>query len=356
MDWQMTLFQTLTQAPGVPGFEQPVRAIMRDYLGQSSQHLLEDHLGSIFGVHNGDTAGPKIMVAGHMDEVGFMVTQIDDAGFIHFQPLGGWWSQVLLAQRVEIITDYGAIPGVIGSTPPHLLSMDVRKKPVDMKKMFIDIGADNKQDARRIGVRPGQPIVPVCPFQVMANEKKLLAKAWDNRYGCALAIELSRELQQQKHPNVVYSGATVQEEVGLRGAATAAQLLSPDLFLALDASPAGGDIPHTKEEFGRIGDGVLLRILDKSMITHPGLRDYVLDTCETEKIKYQYYVSQGGTDAGRVHLSAKGVPSIVIGIAARYIHSHASIIHHDDYEQAKRLLITLIKNLDIKTLEQIKER
>ena len=119
-----------------------------------------------------------------MDEVGFMVTSINAKGLIRFQPLGGWWSQVLLAQRVEIMTDNGPVIGVIGSTPPHLLEEAQRSKPMDIKNMYIDIGADDKEDAEKIGVKPGQQIVPICPFTPMANKKKILAKAWDNRYGC----------------------------------------------------------------------------------------------------------------------------------------------------------------------------
>jgi putative aminopeptidase FrvX len=356
MSWQMELFKSLTEAPGVPGFEGPVRAIMNQHLSKYSEEVVKDNLGSIYGVRRGDETGPRIMVAGHMDEVGFLVTRIHEKGFIQFQTLGGWWSQVLLAQRVEIITEKGPVVGVISSIPPHLLSDEVRNKPMNIKKMFIDVGADNPNDAKSMGIKPGQPIVPVCPFTPMANNQKLMAKAWDNRYGCALAIELLKEIQHIEHPNVVYSGATVQEEVGLRGAATSANMIEPDLFIALDASPAGGDIPGAQEELGKLGDGVLMRILDRTMVTHPGLRDYVIDLCEAENIKYQYFVSPGGTDAGRVHTSGNGVPSLVIGIPARYIHSHASIIDKEDYEQAKKLLVTLIKRMDKDVLAEIKKR
>lgn len=355
MNWQMELFKALTEAPGVPGNEGPVRKIMEQHLTAYSEELIYDNLGSVFGIKTGDQNGPRIMVAGHMDEVGFMVTRINDKGFIQFQTLGGWWSQVLLAQRVEILTEQGPIPGVISSIPPHVLPDEARNKPMQIKNMFIDIGADNKEDAERIGIKPGQPIVPVCPFTVMANEQKIMAKAWDNRYGCALSIELLKEIQNESHPNIIFSGATVQEEVGLRGAATAANMIDPDLFIALDAS-AAGDIPGVSEGMGKLGDGLLMRILDRTMITLPGLRDYVIDLCEAEDIKYQFFISQGGTDAGRVHTSGKGVPSLVIGIPARYIHSHAAIIHKEDYEAAKKLLLALVKRMDHSTLEQIKKR
>jgi putative aminopeptidase FrvX len=328
---------------------------MKEELSLTTQELIYDHLGSVFGILRGNKEGPKIMVGGHMDEVSFLVTRITENGFIQFQTLGGWWSQVLLAQRVEIITKKGRIPGVISSIPPHNLPESMKAKPMDIKNMFIDVGADDQEDAIAMGISPGQPIVPVCPFTVMGNPKKLMAKAWDNRYGCALSLEMMKAMKDMPHPNIIYGGATVQEEVGLRGAATAAQMIEPDLFFAVDASPAG-DIPGVKDGMGKLGKGLLMRILDRTMITLPGLRDYMIDTAEELGIPYQFFVSQGGTDAGRVHVSGKGVPSAVIGIPARYIHSHAAIIHKDDYEAAKALLIALLKKIDHKALEVIKSR
>ena len=147
--------------------------------------------------------------------------------------------------------------------------------------MLIDIGADDREDAIKLGIQPGQPIVPVCPFTPMANKKKIMAKAWDNRYGCGLAIELLQEVQDETLPNILYSGATVQEEVGLRGAQTAANMIKPDLFYALDASPAN-DASGNKNEFGQLGKGTLLRIFDRTMVTHKGMREFILDTAETQ--------------------------------------------------------------------------
>ncbi|MDL4839390.1 M42 family metallopeptidase [Aquibacillus rhizosphaerae] len=345
------LFRTLTELPGAPGNEHHVRSFMKQELTKYSDDIIQDNLGGIFGVKNGK--GPKVMVAGHMDEVGFMVTQITKNGMLRFQPLGGWWSQVLLAQRVEIITEKGSVIGVIGSIPPHNLTPEQRKKPMEIKNMLIDIGADDENDAKRIGIKPGQQIVPVTPFTPMANDKKLLAKAWDNRYGCGLSIELLKEVQGVELPNQLYSGATVQEEVGLRGAQVASNMINPDIFYALDASPAN-DMSGDDNEFGQLGKGALLRIFDRSMITHKGMREFVLDMAESNKIPYQYFISQGGTDAGRVHISNQGVPSAVVGVCSRYIHTHASMIHVDDYAAAKELIVKLVKATDANTLEQIK--
>lgn len=346
------LFINLTELQGAPGNEQLVRTFMRKELEKYSDEVIQDNLGGVFGVKNGE--GPKVMVAGHMDEVGFMVTQITKNGMIRFQTLGGWWNQVLLAQRVQVMTDHGPVVGVIGSIPPHNLTPEQRKKPMEVKNMLIDIGADDKEDAEEIGVKPGQQIVPLTPFTPMANEKKILAKAWDNRYGCGLSIELLKELQNETVPNQLYSGATVQEEVGLRGAQVAANMIKPDIFYALDASPAN-DAQGDEKEFGHIGKGALLRIFDRTMITHRGMREFILDTAESNNIPYQFFVSQGGTDAGRVHISNDGVPSAVVGICSRYIHTSASIIHVDDYAAAKELLVKLVKQTDQNMVDQIRQ-
>ncbi|MEJ8777885.1 M42 family metallopeptidase [Pseudogracilibacillus sp. ICA-222130] len=349
----LEMFRTLTELQGAPGDEVRVREFMATELETYADELVYDNLGSVFGVRHGE--GPRVMVAGHMDEVGFMITQITENGMLRFQPLGGWWNQVMLAQRVQIMTDKGIITGVIGSIPPHLLTEAVRAKPMEIKNMLIDIGADDREDALAIGVKPGDTVVPICPFTPMANEKKIMAKAWDNRYGCGLAIELLKEVHGEKLPNTLYAGATVQEEVGLRGAQTAANMIKPDIFYALDASPAN-DMSGDKEQFGQLGKGTLLRIQDRTMITHHGMRDFILDTAESNHIPYQYFVSPGGTDAGRVHTANDGVPSAVIGICSRYIHTSSSIIHVDDYAAAKELLVTLVKKTDKATVDAIRQR
>ncbi|HLR22428.1 MAG TPA: M42 family metallopeptidase [Pseudogracilibacillus sp.] len=349
----LNMFQTLTELQGAPGNEKRVRDYMTGELKKYSDEIINDNLGSVFGIKKGK--GPRVMVAGHMDEVGFMVTQITENGMIRFQTLGGWWNQVMLAQRVQVMTKEGIIPGVIASTPPHLLTPEQRKKPMEVKEMLIDIGADDREDAKKIGVEPGDAILPVCPFTPMANEKKILAKSWDNRYGCGLSIELLKELQHDTLPNELYSGATVQEEVGLRGAQSAANMIKPDIFYALDASPAN-DTTGDKDAFGQLGEGALVRIFDRTMITHHGMRDFVLDTAKTNDIPYQYYISQGGTDAGRVHTSGDGVPSAVIGICSRYIHTAASMIHVDDYAAAKELIVNLVKNTDQSAVDTIRQK
>ncbi|MFB5266102.1 M42 family metallopeptidase [Paenibacillus enshidis] len=350
----LELFKTLTEFPAVPGHERALRAWVKERMSAYTDEFVQDHLGSLFGVVRGNEQGPKVMVAGHFDEVGFIVNGITDTGMIRFQPVGGWWSQAVLSQRLQVIAPGGPVIGVVGSTPTHLLDDAARSKPVDMKAMYLDIGADSRADVEKLGIVPGLQIVPVCEFTPLANPKKIMAKAWDNRYGVGLAIELLEAIHKEKLPNTLFTGATVQEEVGLRGARTAANLIQPDIFFALDCS-AANDMTGDKNAYGHLGQGALLRVFDPTMITHRGLLEYVKDTADTHNIKYQYFISPGGTDAGQVHVSGKGVPSTVIGICGRYIHTSSSIIHTDDYDAAKELIITLVKNLDRTTLNTIIE-
>lgn len=356
MDKQtLQMFKQLTEFPAVSGFERELRQFVKEKMEPYTDEFVQDRLGGLFGVIRGDESGPKMMVAGHFDEVGFMTTGITEQGLIRFQPLGGWFSQVVLAQRLHIITDQGPIVGVVGSTPTHLLSPEQRNKPVDIKSMYIDIGADDRAEAEQMGLRPGLQIVPICEFTPMANPKKIMAKAWDNRYGVGLAIELLQAVHGEKLGGTLYSGATVQEELGLRGARTAAQLIQPDLFFGLDCS-AANDMTGDRNAFGHLGKGALLRIYDPTMFTHRGMIEYIQDTASTHQIPVQYFISAGGTDAGQVHVSGIGVPSSIIGICGRYIHTSSSIIHTDDYDAAKELLIKLVKGMNSSTYRTLLDR
>jgi endoglucanase len=355
-DATLRMLKDLTDANGIPGNEKEPREVMRRYIEPYADEVTTDALGGLIARKRGTADSPRIMVAGHLDEIGFMVTHIDDKGFLRFQTVGGWWEQVMLAQRVTVMTRKGNVPGVIGSKPPHVLSAEARKKPVDKKDMFIDIGASSREEALEFGVRPGDSVVPVCEFTVMKNEKLLMAKAWDNRIGCAIAIEILRQLQNGDHPNTVYAVGTVQEEVGLRGAKTAAYEISPDIGFSVDVGIAG-DTPGIteKEALAKLGKGPQILVYDGSMIAHKGLRDLVTDTAEELGIPYQFdYVAGGGTDAGAIHVTKSGVPSLAVSVATRYIHSHAAILHRDDFENAVKLLTAVIRRLDAETIAELK--
>lgn len=355
LDETLTMLKELTDARGVPGNEREVREVMKKYIEPLADELSTDGLGSLIAKKIGQADGPKIMVAGHLDEVGFMVTSIDNKGFLRFQTVGGWWSQVMLAQRVTIVTSKGDVTGVIGSKPPHILPAEARKKTIEIKDMFIDIGASSREEALGWGVKPGDMVVPYFEFTVMNNEKMLLAKAWDNRIGLAIAIKVLEGLKNENHPNTVYAVGTVQEEVGLRGAKTAAQMIEPDIGIAVDVG-IPGDTPGVteKDALSKLGDGPQIILYDASMVSHKGLRDFVTNTADELNIPYQFdSVPGGGTDAGSIHLTYKGVPALSITIATRYIHSHAGILHRDDFENAVKLITAVIKRLDNDTVAKI---
>ena len=352
MDQTEALLKEITEVPGVPGYESEVRAVIRRHL-EAVTTIEQDRIGSIICKKVGLADSPKVMLAGHMDEIGFMVKLITEEGFIKFVPLGGWWDQVMLAQRVVIKTAKGDVFGVIGAKPPHVLSPEERKKLVEKKDMYIDIGATSREEVKERGVRPGDPIIPVSDFAILANPKTYMAKAWDDRVGCALFIQAIQRLTKEPHPNTVYGVGTVQEEVGLRGAKTSAHIISPDVAIILEVDIAG-DVPGIKPEESNIklGKGPSLLVYDARMIPNLRLRDLVIETAEELGIPLQFSAMEGGaTDGGMIHIHAGGVPTVVIGVPTRHIHSHVGIMHRDDYDNALKLIVALIKKLDQATVQ-----
>jgi endoglucanase len=350
MDQTEKLLMELSEAHGVPGHEIEVRNLVRRYL-EGIGHIDQDRIGSLICRHGEN--GPRVMIAGHMDEIGFMVNHITEEGFLKFLPLGGWWDQVLLGQRVVVKTRMGDIFGVIGAKPPHMLSQEERKKLVEIKEMYIDIGATSRKEAEDSGVRVGDPVVPEASFRVLANKKVYMGKAFDDRVGVALMIETMRHFSTAHHPNRIYGVATVMEEVGLRGAKTSADLVNPDVAIILE-SDICGDVPGIKPEEStiKLGKGATLVLLEARLIPNLKFRDLVIDTANAIGVPLQFSAFLGGaTDGGQIHLHGAGVPTVVIGVPARHIHSHTSIIHRDDYDSALRLLIKVIERLDEETVK-----
>ena len=350
MDRTLEYLKELVDAHGVPGFEDDVATVMKKQL-KGVGTFSKDRLGSFICEKVGDAKGPRVMLAGHLDEVGFLVRSVTKEGFVKFLPLGGWWGHVVLAQRLVIKTRKGDVAGVVGSKPPHEIREEERRKVFEIKDLFIDVGASSGWDVRKhLDIRPGDAIVPESPFTIMANPDLLLAKAWDNRIGCALAAEVVRRLQGVPHPNTLYAVGTVQEEVGMRGAQTSAFKIQPDVGLALDVGIAH-DTPGADGD-EKLGGGPLIVVYDSSAIPSRGLLDLVVETAKKLRIPLQFEaVERGGTDAGRIHLNGQGVPTLSMGVPARYIHSHVSIISRKDFELAVKLLVALVKRLDRRTVD-----
>lgn len=345
--------KTLTGLHGAPGFEDKVREYMKKELSEYADEIIQDGLGGIFAVKKSTKENaPKVLVAAHMDEVGFMVTALMDNGFIKFTPLGGWASDVLLSQRFSVRTSEDEeITGVIGSVPVHFRRGG--SKETKIEDMLLDVGADSKEELLEMGINLGDSIVPEVDFKVLKNDKKLLAKAWDNRYGCLIAIEALESLKDTELDCDLYIGANVQEEVGLRGAKASTHMIDPDIAFVVDCSPAN-DMMGKKDDLGKIGEGTLIRLFDRTMILAPRMREFLLETAKESDAKYQYYHSPGGTDAGSIHTSNNGVPSAVVGICSRYIHTANSIINYEDYLHAHNLLTSLIKKVNTDTVDKIR--
>lgn len=348
---RIKLLQVLVDAFGPSGFEREVATIITKTMRPIADEITIDKLGSIHFAKKGNSDRPKILLAGHIDEVGFIVSGITKEGCLKINPLGGWWSQVLLGQKVIIRTRKdNRYFGVIGAKPPHLLEPDERKKVVELKDMFIDVGASSEEDIKEMGIRIGDPIIPDSSFQLIRNGKLAAAKAFDDRLGAFIAMEVIRQLKEGKidHPNTVIGAATVQEEVGLRGARTTAHVIEPEIGFALEVDIAG-DTPGIKPEeaASKLGKGPAISTMDRSMIPNQPLLEFVMKTAEKEKIPYQ--LSQmygGGTDAGIIHLDRAGCPSLVIGVPTRHIHSHTGILNLDDVDKTIDLLVAVAKRLD----------
>jgi len=351
----LNLLREMLESFGPAGFEREAATIIKKAVKPYADEVTADKLGSVIFSRKGTVERPKVLLAGHIDEVGFVVSGIEEkTGFLTFNPLGGWWDQVLLSQRVVVRTEKGDIQGVIAAKPPHLLPPEEQKKVVEKKTMYIDIGATSKKEAEEMGVKIGDPVVPWSPFSTIRNGKLGMGKAFDDRIGAFIAMEVVRKLAEEriKHPNTVYGAATVQEEVGARGAATVAHIVDPDVAIVLEVDIAG-DVPGVQpsEAPTGIGKGPSILTFDSSMIPNQPLKQFVIDTARKSKIPYQLsMVAAGGTDASRIHMSRAGCPSIVISVPTRHIHSHVGILSFEDVENAVKLTLELVKRLDKKTV------
>ncbi len=344
-DSSVSLLRSLTNAHSISGFEQEVADIFTSELAGKGD-FGKDRLGSVYCRSNLDKDAPNILVAGHMDEVGFRVQAITTSGYLTFVPVGGWWGHNLLAQPVEVKTRAGGkIPGVVASKPPHFLGKTEQGKVLELDAMFIDIAASSREEVAEWGIRIGDPIAPQSTFRETAHPHRYLAKAFDNRVGMAGAIEVGKELLATQSGLVV--AGTVQEEVGLRGARTLANVLKPAAAIVLECPPAD-DTPGQDKSLsqGELGKGVQIRLHDPSAIMDPILVETALRLAHDHKIPHQITVRRsGGTDAGGFHLSNEGIPSIVLGAPARYIHSHNAILDLRDYQAMLSLTKALAKEL-----------
>ncbi|NHK31695.1 MAG: M42 family metallopeptidase [Asgard group archaeon] len=359
-----------TNAFGPSGFELEVAKLVKDYVAPFADEVLQDKTGSVI-FKKGDK-GPKIMIAGHIDEIGFIISGISKEGYLTFNQLGGWWDQVLLSQRMIIKTRDGTkIKGIIIAKPPHILTPEDRTKVVTKDKMFVDVGCKSKKEVEALGIKLGDPAVPDSTFELLKRtqiikdedtKKKTkkevtlaIAKGFDDRIGAFIMAEALRRIKEENinHPNQVYGVATVQEEVGLRGARTSAQMIQPDLGIAIDVG-ISGDVPGVDKTTmtTEMSKGPLLLVADGSMLPNPNFKHFIIDVAKEIGVELQLgIIARGGTDAGVIHITGIGCPSVCLGIATRHIHSHNGILDLNDVEQCITLIVELIKRLDKETID-----
>jgi len=345
----------LSESFGPAGFERETAKIVKESVQPYSDEVTTDKLGSVIFKKEGSSERPKVLLAGHIDEVGFLISGIDkETGFLNFNPLGGWFDQVLLSQRVVVRTKKGDIHGVIAAKPPHILPEEEAKQVIKKENMFIDVGTTSYQETVDIGVRIGDPVVPWSPFMTIHGGKIALGKGFDDRIGALVAMEVVKRLSEGRaeHPNTVFGAATVMEEVGLRGAQTVAHVVAPDVALVLEVDIAG-DVPGIKpyQAPTKMGLGPTLCTFDASMIPNQALKEFMIHVAEEEKIPYQLsQIARGGTDGGRIHMDRTGCPSVVLGVPTRHIHSHVGMLSVQDLDNLVRLVTKAVKRLDGETV------
>jgi len=340
------LMGELADAPGPSGFEEAVRAIMVRELRPLSDNVSFDGLGSVIAKQGGN--GPRIMLDAHMDELGGVIRRVTPGGFLSMQMLGGWLDQALVDQRWVIIGRKGPVKAVTGIRDIHVVPADERTKVFAREGLYLDVGARNAAEVAALGIGPGDPVVPDAPFEVMAGGDRYLGKAWDDRVGCAVVIEALRRLRTQGHPNQLFVAATVQEEIGLRGARTAANLIKPDIGIAIEGGIAGDSIGRNPEETQAVlGGGPGIFLYDSSALPNRKFVALVDRVAAAAGIPLQHDLVQGyGDDSAAIQATAGGVPTVNLVVAARYTHAHNGIIDRADFDRMVTLVVGIIAKLD----------
>ncbi|MEX2263933.1 MAG: M42 family metallopeptidase [Bryobacteraceae bacterium] len=351
------LLEELTNAHGPSGFEGPVRAIARRELTPIANRIETDGLGSLIASIDGPAGSPRVMMAAHMDELGMIVKYITPEGFLKFQTLGGWLDQGLINQRFIVMTRKGPVAGVTGLKTPHVMGAEERVRLKRRDDIFLDVGAAGRADAEeRLGIRPGDPIAPDSRFAILNGSQLYVAKAWDDRVGVAVLIEVLRRLKQNPAPCSVYAVATVQEEIGLRGAQTSSHQVKPDIGISVEVGVASDYPGITQDEAQeRLGKGPGIFLHDSSMLPNLKLRDYFIDTAKAADLPLQFNVLSGyGEDGAEMQRAYSGIPAINVTVPTRYLHNHNGIIHRDDFDRAVDLVTAAIRGLNADTVRRLK--
>ncbi len=351
----LNLLKDLSEADGIGGREREVSRVVTSFGEKYSDEIEYDNLGSTILKSYGDKKGPTIMLSSHMDEVGFMVRSITDDGYIKLLPVGGWWGHVMPAQEMTITTeDNKKIIGVVGSRAPHGLPDSIKNKVIAPKDLFLDIGVPSRKYAEHLGIQIGDMITPNVKFRQMNDPNYLMGKAFDDRLSVGAALEVMRNLSMESHYANVYHAATVQEEVGIRGARTAVHTIKPDIAIAMDVTTAT-DTPIDSEGM-KLGGGVILSVLDSLTMANNGLLQTMENIVSDLNLDVRYdFMTVGGTDACNIHKMLEGVLTMTISMPTRYMHSPRLMVHKRDYEQTIKLITEFCRRADWSTVDKLKK-
>jgi endoglucanase len=360
------LLERLANAAGPSGFEDPVRKLMVDEMKPFASSVTFDGMGSIVATQSGATqsgatqsgaAGPRIMIDAHMDELGGMIRRITPNGFLSMQMLGGWLDQALVDQRWTIIGSKGPVRAVTGIRDVHVVPPEERARVYSRDSLFLDVGAKSAEEVRALGIESGDPVVPDAPFAILNGTDQYLGKAWDDRVGCAVIVETMRRLFNSPHKAQLFFVITTQEEIGLRGAHTAADFVKPDIGIALEAGVAGDVFgAHPEESQARLGAGPGIFLYDSSALPNRKFVQFVKETARASQIPLQLDLVQGyGDDSAEIQKSTAGVPTVNLIVPTRYTHAHNGIINRKDFDRMVELLVALLGGLDEAKVRQIRD-
>ena len=356
-DATVDLLAELTNAHGVVGFEGEVRDILRREWRGLLTDLRTDGVGNLLGTLKGQSESPRVLLMAHLDEVGFLVRYIDEDGFIYFNNVGGYFSQSVLTQRLSILTPNGQVLGYTGMKSGHILPPANRMTMVPLEDMFIDVGARSREEVERMGIRPGLPITYATDFQVLNGTSRYLARAWDDRVGLGVITEVLRLLKNRSHPNNLQVAATVQEEIGLRGASVVQASTRPDIVINLEIGIASDFPLLTSPTLAQeaLGKGPGIFVFDGSMIPNNKFVDWIIQLAKENNIPFQFESVTGyGQDASMLQKSAQGIPAVNIGVPTRYGHSQSGVIDRADYDNTVKLMVAMIEKLSASEVEAIR--
>ncbi len=356
MDKQTTLqmIAAISNANGVSGFEDDVVAAILPYAEQVGETKV-DRMRNVFIRRKENTGSrPVVQLDAHSDEVGFMVQAICPNGTLRIIPIGGWVSHNIPAHKVWVRNRYGKyIPGLTASKPPHFMTEQERKAPLDIKDITVDVGAVSREEAIEVyGIRIGEPVAPDVTFTYSEEYDLMVGKSFDCRLGCAAILKTMHELAGEELAVDIVGACASQEEVGVRGATVTAQVIQPDLAIVFEGCPADDTCVEPYMVQTAIKRGPMLRHIDARMITNPRYQRYALDLAEKLGIPVQDAVrAAGSTNGAAIHLTGRGVPVIVIGVPVRYAHTHYGVSAYADFDNAVKLACEILKRADADLIE-----